>query len=115
MKMVTGQIKVGVSSCLLGQKVRYDGGHKYNEAIAKALAETFELIPFCPEVEIGLGVPREPIKLIESSTGLRCVGTLSEDLDVTDKLAGYADQQRSIHAGLCGYIFKTELSCPDPA
>lgn len=106
MKAAVERIKVGVSSCLLGQKVRYDGDDKYSEVIARTLAETFELVPFCPEVEIGLGVPREPIKLIESSSGLRCIGTLSDDLDVTDKLAGYADQQRPLHRGLCGYIFK---------
>lgn len=56
-------IKLGVSACLLGQKVRYDGGHKLNLFIKHTLGRSFGLIPICPEVELGLPIPREPIQL----------------------------------------------------
>jgi len=100
------KIKVGISSCLAGQNVRYDGGHKLDANIIKTLGELFELQQFCPEMEIGLGVPREPIRLVYTSTGIRCVGTLTDDLDVTDALAGCADQRQASDPDLCGYVFK---------
>lgn len=52
----TDKIKVGISSCLLGEQVRYDGGHRKNNYITDVLADYFEFLPFCPEVSIGLGV-----------------------------------------------------------
>jgi uncharacterized protein YbbK (DUF523 family) len=57
------RIPVGISSCLLGEKVRYDGGHKNNSYVGKALGQYFELQTFCPELDIGLGIPRKPIRL----------------------------------------------------
>jgi uncharacterized protein YbbK (DUF523 family) len=100
------KIPVGISSCLLGERVRYDGGHKYNAHIVNKLNEYFEFLPFCPEMDIGLGSPREPVKLILDNDKIRCVGTLTPSLDITDQLADCANQQRSWHNDICGYIFK---------
>jgi uncharacterized protein YbbK (DUF523 family) len=56
--------RVGISGCLLGDKVRYDGTHKRDEAVIAALGPHVEWVPVCPEVEIGMGTPREPIRLV---------------------------------------------------
>src|SRR4029450_6977530 len=57
------KIRLGVSSCLLGEEVRYDGGHKRDAFLTDVLGPFVEWVPVCPEVELGLGVPREPIRL----------------------------------------------------
>ncbi|MFT5163658.1 MAG: hypothetical protein ACI9FJ_002255 [Alteromonadaceae bacterium] len=101
-------IKIGISSCLLGAKVRYDSGHKKNAFITGILKNYFEFLPFCPEVEIGLGIPREPIRLVCVDGKVRCKGTKDDALDVTDKLDDIAQQQSSWHDELCGYILKKD-------
>ena len=100
------KIPIGVSSCLLGERVRYDSGHKYNDHIVDKLSKYFRFLPFCPEMAIGLGAPREPVKLILDDDNVRCVGTVTPTLDVTDQLTDCANQQRSWHKDICGYIFK---------
>ena len=60
----TESLKLGISACLLGDQVRYNGGHKQSTLCSKVLSEHFEFVPVCPEVAIGLGTPREPIRLI---------------------------------------------------
>lgn len=99
-------IKIGVSSCLLGEQVRFDSGHKKNAFITGLLSDYFEFKPFCPEVAIGLGIPRQPIRLVVSGNSIRCKGTVNEELDVTDKLENIALQQRHWLGELSGYIFK---------
>jgi uncharacterized protein YbgA (DUF1722 family)/uncharacterized protein YbbK (DUF523 family) len=102
------KIPVGISSCLLGESVRFDGGHKQNSYVQQTLGEYFEYRTFCPEVAIGLGVPRKPIRLIRKSTSdeIRCVSTVDASLDVTDDLIQIANEQRDWHQELCGYILK---------
>ena len=100
------KIPIGVSSCLLGERVRYDGGHKHNTYITNSLSKYFRFLPFCPEMDIGLGTPREPVKLILDGDNVRCVGTVTSTLDVTDQLTDCANQQRQWHEDICGYIFK---------
>lgn len=102
------KITVGISSCLLGEQVRYDGGHKHNAYISKTLGEYFEFVPFCPETAIGLGVPRETLRLVQQGTSVHCVGNRTAGLDVTDRLIGSADAQRTVHQSLCGYILKKD-------
>jgi len=102
----TDKIKVGISSCLLGEQVRYDGGHKKNSYITDVLADYFEFMPFCPEVSIGLGVPRETIRLELINDEVRCLGSETENLDVTEQLYSAADNEKNWHQDLCGYIFK---------
>lgn len=104
------KIPLGISSCLLGQKVRFDAGHKHNSYITQTLGEFFSFEPFCPEVSIGLGTPREPIRLV--STGedgsVRCVGTKDPALDVTEDLTECGKAQAPWVKGVYGYIFKKD-------
>ncbi|MCH8264545.1 MAG: DUF1722 domain-containing protein [Proteobacteria bacterium] len=103
------KLTVGVSSCLLGEAVRYDGGHRANSHIMGTLAEYFEFRSFCPEIDIGLGVPRTPIRLArEASHVIRCIAMDDDATDYTDALRACADGQRNWHQNLCGYIFKQD-------
>ncbi|WP_299179509.1 DUF523 and DUF1722 domain-containing protein [uncultured Neptuniibacter sp.] len=97
-------IPVGISACLLGHKVRYDGGHKRSKYCLNVLSECFEFRPFCPEVSIGLSTPREPIRLVGSAEAPRVVGTKDPSLDVTEPLQRYADEVGQAQPDLCGYI-----------
>ncbi|MFI3221942.1 MAG: DUF523 and DUF1722 domain-containing protein [Methylococcaceae bacterium] len=100
------KIPIGISSCLLGQAVRYDGGHKRDAYINGTLSEYFDFQPFCPEVEIGLGTPRPTIHLVKVDGALRCVGIKDPEIDVTERLRLHAEQKKALHAELCGYILK---------
>jgi uncharacterized protein YbgA (DUF1722 family)/uncharacterized protein YbbK (DUF523 family) len=102
------KIPIGISSCLLGEQVRFDGGHKCDAYIVGTLSEYFEFHPFCPEVAIGLGIPRPTIHLVKIGNAIRCVGVKDPELDVTDRLRDVAEQQKECHAGLCGYILKKD-------
>jgi uncharacterized protein YbgA (DUF1722 family)/uncharacterized protein YbbK (DUF523 family) len=102
------KIKVGISGCLLGELVRYDGGHKYNSYIERTLGQYFQFRPFCPEVEAGLGTPRPAVQLRETPLGLRCVGVKDPELDVTERLQAASERQAAWLDGLCGYILKKD-------
>ncbi len=102
------KIPVGISSCLLGQPVRYDGGHKRDSYIVGTLSEYFDFHPFCPEVGIGMGTPRPAIHLVKVENEVRSVGTNNPGLDVTDELRHFAAQHRPNHSELCGYILKKD-------
>lgn len=103
---MSARIRIGVSSCLLGQAVRYDGGHKYNAGIAESLGRRFDLVPYCPEMAIGLGVPRRPIHLMQGTRGV-CAGRIGEvAFDVTAPLAAYAGSVAAERRDVSGYIFK---------
>ena len=108
MKNPLNKITVGISSCLLGQQVRYDGGHKKNDYITQTLGEYFEFIPFCPEMASGMGTPRPPIQLRQTEHGLRCVGVKDHDLDVTEQLKQCSENQDYWLQNLCGYILKKD-------
>lgn len=101
-------LRLGVSSCLLGEKVRYDGAHKRADALLARLADFVEWVPCCPEVEIGLGIPREPIELRPSPTGPRLVG-LKSGRDLTEKMTQHARKRSAELAArdLDGYILKS--------
>lgn len=90
------KIPIGISSCLLGQNVRYDGGHKRDAYINGTLGQYFEFHPFCPEVEIGLGVPRPSLHLVKGNHELRCVGVKDATLDVTEQLRNCAERHAEI-------------------
>ncbi|MGV6807449.1 MAG: YbgA family protein [bacterium] len=100
------KIPVGISGCLLGEEVRYNGGHKYDAYINGTLSDFFELVSFCPELGAGLGVPRPPIRLVRQAGETRAVGVKDASMDVTDKLRNYAANQQSKLPGLYGFIFK---------
>ena len=104
----TDKIPVGISSCLLGDRVRYDGGHKANPVICEILGKTFEFRKFCPELDIGLGVPRKPIRLTRQESGeIRCLAIDDSSLDYTDALTRCANAQQHWHQKLCAYILKS--------
>src|SRR5216117_402244 len=73
----TAPLRLGISACLLGHKVRYDGGHKRDPFLAETLGGFVEWVPVCPEVELGLGVPREPIRLEGDPAAPRLVAASS--------------------------------------
>ena len=104
------RIPVGISSCLLGQPVRYDGGHKRSSLLVDELGKYFEYLPFCPEVAIGLGTPRPPIQLTGAPSQpravARAVGIQIDCVDVTEKLVGYARSGVKTRPRISGYVFK---------
>ena len=105
--MMTNQkIPIAISACLLGQEVRFDGGHKNDAYINGTLSEYFEFFPVCPEVGIGLSIPRPPIRLVQKEQGLRLVGVKDPALDFTEPMQAYAERM-SIELGeMCGMILK---------
>lgn len=102
------RICLGVSSCLLGEKVRYDGNDKRDSYLLGTLARHFEFVPVCPEVAIGMGVPRPPIRLVGDPAAPRALGVRNPELDVTERLRAFAKQQAAVLGGLSGYIFKSK-------
>lgn len=100
------RIPVGISSCLLGEKVRFDGQHQLDAFVEKTLGQYFEFRAFCPEVAIGLGIPRRPIRLVATDSEVRCVSTVDATLDYTQELRAVAHEQAAWHQNLCGYILK---------
>ena len=101
------RIRVGISSCLLGATVRYDGGHKRDAWITGTLARHFEFVPVCPEVAIGLGTPRPPIRLVRSGGEVRVRGTADPSRDLTRPLRDFARATaKRLGDGISGYIFK---------
>ena len=103
------RLRVGISSCLLGQKVRYDGGHKRDDFVVDTLARFVTYVPVCPEVELGLGTPREPIRLEKHAGEIRLRGVRSE-VDHTEAMRRYADARLDAleKEDLEGYILKKD-------
>jgi len=101
--------RVGISACLLGQKVRYDGGHKRDPFLVDVLGNSVTYVPVCPEVEVGMGTPREPIRLERHGTRIRLVGVES-GADHTDAMTRFADRRAAALEALdlSGYIFKKD-------
>ncbi len=100
------RIIIGVSSCLLGHKVRYDGNDKRNSIIENDICARFRCVPLCPEYAIGLGVPRDPLHIIQFAESRRVVRVADQSVDVTAQLQQYADFVCGAWAQICGYIFK---------
>lgn len=106
--MDTARIKLGVSTCLLGESVRYDGGHKQDHFITDTLGIYVAYVPVCPEVECGLGVPREAMRLKGDPAAPRLV-TIKTGVDLTKRMVTWAEKRLRELAGedLCGFIFKS--------
>lgn len=100
---------MGVSACLLGREVRYDGQHKRDDFVADALAAFVELVPVCPEVEAGMGIPREPVRLQKRGADTRFVTVQSGD-DLTAMMQAFAARRVRALAkeDLRGYILKKD-------
>ena len=102
--------RIGISACLLGERVRYDGNHKRNNWLVDELGPRVTWIPVCPEVELGLGVPRETIDLIQIHPGdIRLVASQTGK-DLTEAMTRYAaDRVTALLAeDLAGYVLKTK-------
>lgn len=106
---MTDKIIVGVSACLVGQKVRYDGGHKHDRFITDTLGKFFSYVPVCPEVECGLPVPREAMHLVGDIENPRLV-TVRTGVDHTARMQEWSRERLDEleRPGLCGFIFKTK-------
>jgi len=105
-------VRIGISSCLLGEEVRYDGGHKRDPYLVHTLAPLVEWVPVCPEVELGLGTPREAIRLVRDPRHpgrIRLIGTAS-GTDLTRSMERYARRRVRELAkdDLSGYILKRD-------
>lgn len=87
--------------------MRFDGGHKFDAFINRQLASFFEFRPFCPEVAIGLGIPRPPIRLVRTDSGIRVQGVQDRGIDVTDRLSGCGNRVAKTLDDVCGYLFKS--------
>ena len=101
-------IRIGVSACLLGERVRHDGGHKHALVITETLCKWAALVGVCPEVELGLGTPREPVRLEAAGAGVRLIAPAS-GTDHTDAMTAYAATKirALMDLRLCGYVFKS--------
>jgi uncharacterized protein YbbK (DUF523 family) len=106
--------RVGISRCLLGDDVRYDGSHKLADELIAALEPHVDWVPVCPEVEVGMGTPREPIQLVARADGVRSgdarVRLLGVETgnDWTDRMHAWARQRVETlrESGLSGFILK---------
>lgn len=103
---INKKIVIGISSCLLGQKVRFDGNHKEQRLITQKLSDRFEFVPTCPEMAIGLGVPRTPIHLKGDENKQRLVNIRDESIDHTSQLVEFGKKRASELNHISGYIFK---------
>ena len=102
------KIRIGISACLLGKNVRYDGGHQHDRYITDTLGRWFEWVPVCPEVEYGLPIPRESMRLVGNPESPRLV-TIRTRIDHTDGMLAWAEKRLEALAAenLCGFIFKS--------
>lgn len=101
------KFSIGVSSCLLGNKVRYDGGHQLDRWITDELGKYVDFVPVCPEVECGLGIPREALRLVGTPEDYRLI-TQKTGIDYTDQMSIWAKRkvEELKTEQLCGFIFK---------
>ena len=100
--------RVGVSACLLGDEVRFDGGHKRDPFLTEILASYIEFVRVCPEVEVGMGTPREPLQLVRARDGRVRMVTTQTGVDYTDSMTSWATERlRELAAEqLSGYVLK---------
>jgi uncharacterized protein YbgA (DUF1722 family)/uncharacterized protein YbbK (DUF523 family) len=100
-------IRIGISACLLGEKVRYDGEHQRDPYLVETFGRYVEWVPVCPEVEMGLGTPRETLRLVRIQGDIRLIMPKT-GADHTDAMRAYAKQRVAGLAkeDLCGYVLK---------
>lgn len=103
------KIRIGISACLLGREVRYDGGHKLDRFLRDTLGQYVEYVPVCPEVECGLGIPREAMRLVGDPASPRLV-TIRTKIDHTERMLSWARRRvkELEEERLCGFIFKSD-------
>ena len=105
------RIQIGISACLLGEKVRFDGGHKNSTYCNQEIKQFFDYVPVCPEMAIGLGAPRKSIRLVRDGETV-LVQSGDGSLDVTDKLNEYSESKVQELDFLGGYLLCAKsLTC----
>ncbi len=104
--------RVLISRCLLGEKVRYDGNDCHQPTLITQLSRAVDLIPICPEVEAGLGVPRPPVQLVKTQEKVTVLGTVQLDLDVSEVLIPWCEQAV---VTLCADIHGAVLKARSPS
>jgi uncharacterized protein YbbK (DUF523 family) len=107
---VANRPRVGISSYLLGERVRYDGGHKRNEWLVDVIGHDVDWVPVCPEVEAGFGTPREPMDLVRTADGTIALVTKNTSRDVTATLKDFAARrvEQLVTDDLSGYVRKAD-------
>ena len=102
-------LKLGISSCLLGERVRWNGGHKLDRYLTDTLGRFVQYVPVCPEVECGFGVPREPLRLMGNAHAPRLV-TSRTNQDYTERMLRWARSRvkELDREDLCGFIFRSK-------
>ena len=98
------KITIGISSCLLGNKVRHDGSHKRDRFITDVLSDHFEFTPFCPETAIGMSIPRPAIRLVNVNGETRLLNSDDSSIDHTDVMNEVSANYSAGLETLCGYI-----------
>ena len=103
------KIRLGISTCLLGENVRYDGGHKLDRFLTETLGQYVDYVPVCPEVECGLPIPRESMHLEGDPEYPRLVTSRTKQ-DMTERMVGWAKKRVAEleKEDLCGFIFKSD-------
>ncbi|OZG73397.1 hypothetical protein BTA51_10235 [Hahella sp. CCB-MM4] len=96
---------VAISACLRGENVRFDGGHKNSLYIREQLGRFMDFKAICPEVGIGLGVPRQALRLVATDSGVAAVGSRDSKIDVTNRLRQFAEERIPDLTQVDGYIF----------
>jgi len=104
----TAPLRIGISRCLLGEQVRFDGGHKHDRFLTDVFGRFVEWVPVCPEVEVGMGIPREAIRLVGASSSPRLV-TIKTGIDHTPAMTKFSERRaRELEAtDLSGFVFKS--------
>ena len=106
------KITLAISSCLMGNKVRFDAGHKRSKYCLDVLGDWFDYQPICPEAGIGMSIPRPPIHLVDSQGDIKVKMVSDHSLDFTEQLKGYASEQLSSIENVSGYIvIRNSPSC----
>jgi uncharacterized protein YbgA (DUF1722 family)/uncharacterized protein YbbK (DUF523 family) len=103
------RVRLGISACLLGERVRFDGGHKRDPFLVETLGPFVEWVPVCPEVESGMEAPRESMRLVQAGGELRLL-TNKSGHDQTDTMRQFARRRIEVLAGdtLCGFVLKKD-------
>ena len=103
------ELRIGISSCLLGEQVRFDGGHKRDQFLVDVLGKHVEWVRVCPEVEVGMGTPRESLRLVRAGEGVRMITTRS-NVDHTESMKAWALRRVEALAreDLDGYVLKKD-------
>lgn len=97
-------IPVGISQCLIGDPVRFNAGHKHSTLCTGDLGRLFQLVPFCPEMAIGLGTPRQTLRLVGDPQAPEVRGSRNPELEVTEPLQAYGREVAAQNSQLCGFI-----------